>query len=294
MDFGLAVGIIGTVITIASFVYAIIITQRSKQAKNLKYQRLPPSPIAGAISKESGYSIKIVYESPHKSTKTVDSVFVQYLRFTNFGKVPITKNDSAKGDPLRVEVKGGKVLDITLANATRDVCRISLGAASQSADKIVANINFEFLDYLDGGLVQVVTEGEHSQASLCGTIIGMPQGLIKEKGGKTSIGLSDPGCIVPIIIQVCALIAVPFIYQQLNGSWDGIWFLLLPVAALILPIAFTIPFLILIMSRKGVNFPERLSPPSWYESRLYLYNDPGLARRDADIRRPELNDEDAT
>lgn len=293
MDLGLISGIVGTVITIASFIYGIVVTQRSRQAKILKYERLPPAPMAGAISKESGYSIKIVYEGPQKSTKTVDSVFVQYLRFTNFGQIPIKNDDSAKSDPLRIEVEGGKILDIALASVTRDVCQISLGVATQIEDKTVSNINFEFLDYLDGGLVQVVTEGEHSQVSLCGTIIGMPKGITKASRGRTSLGFPDPGCVIPLAIQVIALIAVPFIYRQLNGSWDGVWLMFLPVGALILPIAFTMLIVIPILFRDGISFPKRLTPPSWYDSRLYLYNDPPFAARRANIQNQAADKKDS-
>ncbi|MHB8088415.1 MAG: hypothetical protein ACYDH2_09245, partial [Anaerolineaceae bacterium] len=238
----------------------------------------------GTISKESGYSIRIVYETPDKSAKTVESVFVQYIRFTNFGDAPITKDDSAKADPFRLEVDGDKVLDISLANVTREVCQISLEPFVETNGKTVANIHFDFLDSLDGGLIQIVTEGEKAHASLHGTLVGMPQGIKQAKREKTSIAFPDLGCLIPIIIQIGALIAVPFIYRQLNNGWENVWFLLIPVGAFILPLTITLPFLFLLTSRKK-GFPDRLKPPSWYESRLYLYSEPGFARRQMERQR---------
>jgi hypothetical protein len=253
------------VLSIASFIYAIMIAKRAREAKNLMFELLPPAPIAGTISKESGYSIRIVYETPDKSIRTVESVFVQYIRFTNFGDAPITKDDSAKADPFRLEVEGNKVLDITLANVTREVCQISLGPTVQVNGKTVTNIHFDFLDSLDGGLIQIVTEGDDAHASLHGTLVGMPQGIRQAKREKTGITFPDLGCVIPIIIQI---------------------------AALILPFAITLPFVFLLASR-GKGFPDRLKPPLWYESRLYLYSEPGLARRQLDRQRRN-SDDDAT
>ena len=289
MDINLAIGIFGTVLSIASLIYAIMIAKRAREAKQLMFELLPPAPIAGTISKESGYSIRIVYETPSKSVKTVESVFVQYIRFTNFGDAPITKEDSAKADPFRLEVEGGRVLDITLANVTRDVCQISLGPTVQTKGKTVTNINFDFLDSRDGGLIQIVTEGEDAHASLRGTLVGMPQGIKQAKKERTAIVFPDLGCVIPIIIQIAALIAVPFVYRRLNGGLENAWLLLIPVAALVLPLAVTLPFVFLLTSRRK-GFPDRLNPPHWYESRLYLYSEPGFARRHIDRQRRNSDD----
>jgi len=295
MELGLVVGIIGTIISISSFIYAIVVAKRSKKIKDLIYDRLPPAPIAGAISRESGYSIKIVYEGSSRTTESVESVYVQYLRFTNFGQVPIANSDLAASDPLRIEITGGKVLDIALASVTRDVCQISLGQVSNSNGKIVANVSFDFLDKLDGGLIQIVTEGESAHVSFKGTVIGMPQGLVEGKNSKSSIIFPDLGCILPIIIQIAALISVPFVYRQLNGSWEDIWLLLIPVAALVLPLALTIPPILLFQSKERIKFPKHLEPPNWYESRLFLYDDPTLAKRRMEMQRNiERNKTDAT
>jgi len=294
MDLAITVGIVGACLTLASLGYAIYVTKRSKQVKELIYDLLPPTPIAGAVSKESGYSIKIVYEGPDKQAETVESVFAQYIRFTNFGRVPIKRDDSASNDPLRIEIPGNKVLDITVAKVAREVCQLKIGRKVEENGKVVAEINFDFLDYMDGGLIQIITESDKTHASLRGTIIGMPGGLVRGKKEKTSIGFPESGCVIPLVVQIAALISVPFIYHQLTGSWSRVWLLLLPVAALILPLAITTPIVFTILSRGSVKFPEHLKPPTWYDSRLYLYRDPDVVMRRAGAKSREDYNADTT
>ena len=271
MDLGLALGIVGTVITIISFIYAILVTRQSRKIKKLVYSKLPPAPIAGAISKESGYAISIVYEESLAKTRIVEGVYVQYIRFANIGQTPIMGTDSAKGDPLRIEIQGGNILDVTLAAVTREVCQISIPSLVEQDDKAISVISFDFLDNLDGGLIQIVSEGENAKAELLGTVIGMPEGVTKEELGKTSITFPDLGCVIPIIVQAVALIAVPYLYYYFNGSWNGIALLLLPVGAMSIPFILTLPISIMLVSRSGINFPKSLQPPSWYNSRYDLY-----------------------
>jgi hypothetical protein len=279
MDLGLTLGIIGTALTLISLIYAVYITRRSKREKELVYDVLEPAPIADAISKESGYSIKIIYEKPNKVSETVESVFVQYLRFTNFGRVPIKRDDSAATDPIRIEVVGSRVLDIVVASVTRDVCGIALGEVKHERGRTVASINFDFLDYLDGGLIQIVTDSADAVASLHGTVIGMPEGIRKGEKEKTSVIFPDAGCVIPLLIQIATLIAVPFLYRYLTGSWDKAWLLLLPIAALILPIALTMPVVIALLNRSARRFPKPLGPPSWYRWRSSMYDEPPNPKR---------------
>ena len=119
MNLSITIGIIGATLTLMSLLYAVYVTRRSRQEKLLVYDLLEPAPIAYAVSKESGHSIKLIYQKPDKAPESVDSVFIQYLRFINFGRVPIKKDDSAINDPIRIEISGGKVLDISIVNQTR-------------------------------------------------------------------------------------------------------------------------------------------------------------------------------
>src|SRR5437762_3546893 len=103
MDINLTLAVIGVIVTLASLVYAIYVTKQSRREKILAYELLAPVPVADAISEHGGFSLKVVYERDDKSSVSIDGAFIQYLRFTNFGRVPITKEDLASNDPLRVE-----------------------------------------------------------------------------------------------------------------------------------------------------------------------------------------------
>lgn len=271
MDINLALGVIGTVISVVSFVYAIYVTKQSKKEKELIFEIIDPMPLVDTIPKDNRHSIKIIYERPNQLSETVDSIFLQFVRFTNFGRVPIRKEDSASYDPLRIEVQGGRVLDITLVSVAREVSRITLNEIRQVEDKTIAVIDFDFLDYMDGGLIQVVSDSINAEVTLKGTIVGMPTGIMKGDPERHSISFPELGCVIPLIIQVGVLVAVPFIYRYMTGSWKNVWLLLLPILALVLPIALIMPVILALLNRKSIKFPKPLSPPSWYYRRRDFY-----------------------
>ncbi|MEH1934822.1 MAG: hypothetical protein V7L14_14250 [Nostoc sp.] len=271
MDINLALAIIGIVVSVVSFIYAIYVTNQSKKEKELMFDVIDPMPLVDTIPKDNRHSIKIIYERPNQPSESVDSIFLQFLPFTNFGRVPIRKEDSASYDPLRIEVQGGRVLDVALASVTREVSRITLNEIKQVDDKTIAVIDFDFLDYMDGGLIQVVSDSADVEVTLKGTIVGMPTGIKKVEPEKNSIIFPELGCVIPLIIQVGVLVAVPFIYRYITGNWRNVWLLLLPILALILPIALIMPVILALLNRKTIQFPKRLSPPSWYNKRRDFY-----------------------
>lgn len=124
---------------------------------------------------------------------------------------------------MRLEVCGGKVLDITLSRVTREVCKISLEPISFVEEKSITNISFDFLDYLDGGLIQIITEGQKAQLTMKGTIIGMPEGIRGEDSKKKTSGSVDPIGLFVAVIYLAAFGSIPVIYQKLNGgAWNRI------------------------------------------------------------------------
>lgn len=279
MNLSITIGIIGATFTVTSLLYAIYTTRRSRRVKSLVYDLLEPVPVVDAISREGDPSIKVIYEQPNKAPETVDSVFIQYIRFINFGRLPIKKDDSTINDPIRIEISDSKVIGISIVKQTRDVCQIQLEEIQYEDKMVKANLNFAFLDFLDGGLIQVVTDNTDAKASLRGTIIGMPEGIKKSKQVKHGITFPDIGCFIPIIMQVAALVAVPYLYRYITGSWDRAWLLILPIAALILPMAVTMPIIFSLLNIGVHKFPGSLRPPHWYGERFHIYNDKRLSGR---------------
>jgi hypothetical protein len=235
---------------------------------------------------------------PTGSPVVVERAFLQYLVFTNFGRTPITSGDLASVDPLRVQVTGGSVLDISLANVTREVCGIQLGklvarAPTTNGDQDVASapIELEFLDHRDGGLIQILTDAGGCEVSLHGTVVGMPQGITRAKAAPASRSVEGLECGIFVTTQILALVCVPFLYRWMTGSWQNVLLLLLPVAAMVVPLAlFILVEFALLGSRGQLRFPELLSPSGWYVERRLMYH--RLPRSDR-IRQRELEDSDA-
>ncbi len=278
MDCNIVLGIVGVILGVVSLIYAVYVTRKTKREKQLAYEVLSPVPIADVVSKESGYSLKIVYERPGEDPKTIDSATLQYLRFTNLGRAPIRKDDLIQDDPLRVVVKGGNVLDISIASVTRAVCGISLANLQQEINEAYAAIDLAFLDYQDGALVQILTDSIESAASFEGTIVGMPEGILQTKKVDGS-DISGQGCIIPAFLQILAIAAVPFLYRKWSGTWHNALLLFLPVGALVLPLAITFLGTFLISPLRTIRFPEPLTAPIWYRSLLSIYEYPPSARR---------------
>ena len=107
-------------------------------------------------------------------------MYVLYLRFASLGNVSITRNGLATLDPVKIEAKGGRILDISLVGRSRDVTAVDLVDKTYSDDEACARIVFEFLDYLDGALIQIVATSRDLVVKLTGTIVGMRDGITHE------------------------------------------------------------------------------------------------------------------
>jgi hypothetical protein len=72
-------------------------------------------------------------------------------------------------------------------------------------------VRFEFLDFMDGAIVQVITDSNETELSLRDSIIGMPEGIHRVKDDAQYQEISGWGCILPITLQLALLAAVPFL-----------------------------------------------------------------------------------
>lgn len=264
-------GVGGLLVGVISLTYSIYATRKSRREKGLAYQVFSAVPVADVISGESGYSLRVTYERPGEPPVYVERAVVQMLRFTSYGRIPIEKRDLVSGDPLRVEVVDGKVLDIALASVTRDACGISLGEVVVSEEKAYVAVDFDFLDYRDGALIQILTSDHEAQLGLRGTIVGLPGGPIRvEESEETDF--SGISCLFPIILQVIALVSLPFLYRFLTGGWTRVWLLLLPFGPPLAAVAATVVLWPLIVRGRGprLTFPAVLSPPAWHRARTFM------------------------
>jgi hypothetical protein len=263
---GILLAVVGLVLTIVG----LVLTKRSRREKKLVYEVMSPVPVADVLQGKSAYSVRVVYEQPNAAPSYVDHAFTQFLRFTNFGRVPITKPDLAVGDSLRIEITGGNVLAATLVSETRNACKIVLHPLETDVNEDVTTIHleFDFLDYLDGGIIQILTGSEHFRTSLLGTVIGMPDGITKiEIPERTE--LPQWGCALVIVSFLVAFGASFWAFKYITGEWVHSWVMLLPLASLMVPLGCLILLTYLLEPRKKFEFPEPLFPPQWYTMRRY-------------------------
>lgn len=265
MDINLVLGILGVALSLISLAYAVYVTFKSRREKRLLYDVTPTAALVDAVPRDSNHAIKIVYERPGLPSETVDGVFVQFVRFTNFGRVPIRKEDLAYNDPLRIEAKGGKILDISLVRVARDVCRIKLSPAKEEGDRSVVNLDFDFLDYMDGGLIQIASDSIDTSVIMSGTIVEMPSGI--KQGGPRSYSMSVEGPAAALLLATWAavLVATPLVFRIVMGSWNNVWLMFLPILSLAFPIiVLIITATVLGIGRREPKYPGALNLPPWF------------------------------
>jgi hypothetical protein len=271
MDWNLILGISGVAFGLIGLAYAIYVTRRNRQVKLLAYEILSPMPIAHVMSRNSAYSLRIVYEKAGESPITIDRAVIHFIRFTNFGHTAIRREDVAGKDKLRLVVKGGTILDLSLSSVTRDVCGIVLGETRKIETEASAIIELDFLDHKDGALIQIVTDSKDSAVSLQGTIIGMPKGIRQIMETDREAMVSGWGCVPAAALQLVAIATVPLLYLKIAGTLNHVWLLLLPIGALVLPAALTILMASILNPLRSYQFPKLLTTPNWYRGRARAY-----------------------
>jgi hypothetical protein len=112
-----------------------------------------------------------------------------------------------------------RTLDITLSRASRPVARVDVANMYLVKEHSHADLTFDFLDFRDGGVVKIVTEGGKGKITISGDIIGIPEG-IRHCDEIRPLGLSNKieGALVTLSVD-SGLLLVPFAYRWITGSW---------------------------------------------------------------------------
>jgi hypothetical protein len=255
---GIILAIIGIILTI----YGI---RKSKQEKKLIYEVSSTVNVAEVLPGKSAYSLKVIYRKPDSTEANIDNAFTHFIRFTNCGHIPIKKSDLTENDSLRIEILEGNVLAASLISQTRNACNIVVRPVETDVNEDISTIRFEFdfLDYLDGGIIQILTGREYFKTNLKGTIIGMPKGIERVETPLT-ISLPNWGCVLTIISYLITFGASFAVVKLITGTWTNFWLLFLPVIALIIPIGIVyLIFALLGLKTKSI-FPKQLTLPQWY------------------------------
>ncbi len=158
------VNVLSILLAFLGIILAILFYVKSKKDKKPKYTLGSSKLIHNFVSKIEGLEIKYGGEPIPNLTST-------RVGFWNGGKQTIKRTDIANTDPLLIKVKEGfKILDAGLLYQTHQANHIVINV---SEDKSAVGIDFEYLDYLEGGVVQLYHTGTSSEdVALTGTVQG--------------------------------------------------------------------------------------------------------------------------
>jgi hypothetical protein len=253
-------GIVAGIATFAGIGLAIYYGRREgSRQKILGYEgSISPIPVASSASLES-YDLEVVFKPRGQPPRNIDTAFAHYLRFANFGREPIRREDFAPANPLRVVVDGTEVLDARVEATRRDVNRIELGRITAEESSASIAVTFDFLDYLDGAVVRLLTTSRPNSVEMAGDIIGMPGGIktTSELRGRRSLW-GPLGVVLAILFEVATLALCVFAFHWIVGEWGTAWILILPIVALIAPFLISLFVGDTVWPKPGPHFPAEL------------------------------------
>jgi hypothetical protein len=100
----LALTVLGLVGTAVLGIYAIYDQRRNRRVRRLVYDTFTV-PLATAFRNDEGYKVSIQLERPGQDAQTFDAAYLTFVRFANFGREPIRKDDIAPASPLVLEAE---------------------------------------------------------------------------------------------------------------------------------------------------------------------------------------------
>ncbi len=195
--------------TILGFILLFIFYFRSKKEKRPSYAQESIVLVEGLTTALTG--LKVLYNNEPQERITVTRLY-----FWNAGKETIRSEDISDVSPLHAEINTGtKVLSAKVMHMTDSACKFKLvDVVSEDEKPTLIRFGFAFLDFNDGGLIQIVHTGPGSQKlTLGGKIIGakkIEKGRLPEpsislsigKGRTFGVNLEKFGLLVTFVIAV--------------------------------------------------------------------------------------------
>ncbi|MFA5065074.1 MAG: hypothetical protein WC566_06385 [Dehalococcoidia bacterium] len=281
---GILAAVIFGIIGIIALIYTIYYGRKGLRRKLLVYENSISLPLAQAFSPEEDYSLSVVFQRKDSIEERISSVYTTFLKLANLGREPIRGLDIAPTNPINVNVEGARTLDIQISATTRKVNNVSIVNRRMDDNDSSAEIKFDFLDYQDGALINILTVGNKGKIWLSGDIIGMPEGIknFNEEPGKESGGTEISGWAFIIMLLIVGVVSA-FIYYWVVGSWTNVWlvFIILPILLISVAAFAIVPEWI--RPNRTPSFPETLELPKWCQP-LFWHSDWYLQERLAHMR----------
>jgi hypothetical protein len=175
-------GIVGSIASVIGLLYAFIVARHTEPRKLLAYEVTHPLPLASVLPDRVEHRLSVVYEREGSPPVNVRGAFVRFIQLGNFGREAVRREDIANADPLRIEIRDARVLDVAIAGASRPVIEFALGPTERveelEGDTTTIPVSFAFLDHRDSAIVRVLTDSARTPVAVRGTIIGMPEGIV--------------------------------------------------------------------------------------------------------------------
>lgn len=159
--------LVGYILSIVSLILAILFYFKGKKEKKPKYFVTSRNLIRNYSSLYKMLSIKY-NETP------IDNFTVSTVTFWNEGKETIHGSDITSTEPILVKALNGKrIVDIEILYRSNNANQLN---AQISGDSKYITITFDYLDYMDGVVIQVFHTGTSSDdICLLGTVKGYGQ-----------------------------------------------------------------------------------------------------------------------
>ena len=224
------IGVVGGLASIVGLVYAFYHAKKLVRIKRIIYEASESIPIAMA-TKTKKHRFTLLYGTEDKREE-IESAYLTYLRFANFGKEPIRRGDFVSRNPVRIVIKGCRILDIGIATVRREVTGIEIRNTSNIEDEASSELTWEFLDHKDGARIGILTDGKPRHVKLSGDIVGMPQGI--QNFAEIRPSRRDRRVVygTSITLLVSAAILNGYIFKWTTGAWSHVWLLVIPILTL--------------------------------------------------------------
>jgi hypothetical protein len=158
-------GFYGFVIGIAALGFAVYSHFASQQLPDIRYAVLPGRAVLVQGGRPSDLSVL------YKNTAIEGSVTSVSIEVWNYGKKAVLPTDVLA--PLQITTGDHRILEAKIVKAGRDIAELQLN--NDALAKGIVGLQFRILEHNDGGVIQLIYEGDASvQVSARGVVVGQP------------------------------------------------------------------------------------------------------------------------